>query len=102
MEKVICFVKPPDKTPSRTYNAGFVLHVSGEIAKVELRSQGECLGDWLIDDLTPDGFTGLLIWEGECLNSDRRNVDDFEPHLRGTWRKPTAKELWALRNGPAA
>ena len=103
-EQVIAFVEPHDRTEHGVYNAGFVLRVRGEFVEREIRSQGNCLGDWFIDELTPDGFSGIMVWEGRCENSEQRcgrdpSGESWEPRFAGAWRKPTARELWELSNG---
>ena len=96
-EIVICFVLPPEKHETMTLNDGFVLAALGPMAEAEMERQGRFLADWLIDDLTPDGCTGLLTWEGECTNAGQMACDDgYEPHFVGRWRLPSADEMDVL------
>lgn len=96
-ERAICYVESPMKYLSGSfYNCGHVLTVEGECLTFELKNQGSCLDDWCLD-LTPHGYTGILVWEGQCTNKwSMYHGGDWEPRLEGRWRKPTAKELWSL------
>lgn len=100
-EQVFCFVHPPQGTEERKYNSGYVLQAKGKIVEFEKSMQGSCLDDWLIEDLTPEGFEGLLVWEGRCLNGELCHPE-WEPQLLGEWRQPNALELWRLRQGQQA
>lgn len=102
IQRVIAFVEPPARTSLGAYNEGYVLKVEGEFVKNELANQGNCLGDWIIDELTPSGVTGILVWEGKCENADLQFGRDpsgeaWEPRFSGKWRTPTAFELWSLK-----
>ena len=97
VEQLICFVDPPHKYESghRT-NQGHVLHCSGQQMMAEMESQGSDLGDWLITDLTPDNYTGLLTWEGSCVNKDLDWMNDCSPRFEGRWRPLQTAELLLL------
>jgi len=99
--KAICFVESPCFLYSRMRNRGVVLVAEGDILLEDMKAVGSRdLRELMIFDLTPEGFTGLLVWEGECLNADSRNHGgDWEPQLKGEWRKPMYSELINLRNG---
>lgn len=102
LQRVIAFVEPPTRTSLGAYNEGYVLRVEGEFVKSELTNQGNCLGDWFIDELTPSDVTGILVWEGKCENSGSACLRDssgeaWEPRFSGKWRAPTAFELWSLK-----
>jgi hypothetical protein len=82
---------------SHKYIYGYVLNARGKIVEFELCQQGRLLEDWLIEDVPPDGCTGLMVWEGACKNAPNfYHGADFEPSFTGEWRKPTAQELAAL------
>jgi hypothetical protein len=96
LETVIAFVQPY-RLSDRKYNAGHVLYAKGVVVELELEQQGRDLDEWLIEDFPPEGCSGVMVWEGECANKWCMNHgNDWEPRLHGTWRKPTAKELWSL------
>lgn len=97
VEKAICFVKARRRYGESMYNDGFVLLAVGEVVTHEMSMQGNGLEDWLINDPTPDGITGILVWEGTCENKwNMHNGCEWEPRLQGKWRRPTAHELWSL------
>lgn len=99
IEKIVCFVKAPTQRHDTFYNQGYVLHAIGEVVRFEMAQQGECLEDWIINEPSPAGFQGILVWEGVCENRWSMNHgNDWEPWLVGSWRKPTAHELWAMAN----
>ena len=106
-EKVIAYVMPPSEACGRAYNEGYVMACHGEIVSEEMSFQGVCLGDWHIDEITPKDFTGIMVWEGGCENVDTRfgrdpSGESWEPNFKGTWRRPTLEELWAVAEGQAA
>ena len=96
LEIVIAFVEPT-RNADRAYNNGHVLFAKGSVVEFEMSMQGRNLEEWLIDEVPADGCVGILVWEGECDNRWCMNHGaDWEPRLRGRWRKPTAIELWSL------
>lgn len=100
MEKAICFVEPPRHLYGRLRNRGYVLISQGSVLPDDIKEVGRDLSESMIFEPTPDDFTGLLVWEGECLNENsRHNRGDWEPILKGAWRKPMYSELIKLRNG---
>ena len=99
LEVVAAFAKPRKQYTNYQHNDGHVLYAYGQIVTMEREQQGDCLDDWILD-LTPEGCTGILIWEGACTNKWCMNHgDEWEPRMEGRWRKPTATELWAIANG---
>lgn len=97
-EKAICFVDPPTESESLI---GVVLAAEGDQMKNEMElCSSRCLSEWYIDDVPPEGMTGLLVWEGECVNAKHVHPD-WEPHFHGNWRRPTARELWGLTSRPS-
>jgi hypothetical protein len=100
MEKAICFVEPPRLSYGKIRNYGYVLIVQGAVLAWDMQEVGRDLSEMMIEEPTPDDFTGLLVWEGECLNENsRHHGGDWEPDLKGSWRKPMYSELINLRNG---
>lgn len=98
MEKVICFVEPPKLCGGeRWYNQGTVLSASGTGVEFELSQQGRQLDDFMELGCSPQHYTGILVWEGECQNLwAMHHGADWEPHFVGKWRLPTAEELQSL------
>tara|TARA_R110002096_G_scaffold66682_1_gene162156 strand:- start:20254 stop:20616 length:363 start_codon:yes stop_codon:yes gene_type:complete len=95
-ETVICFVEPM-MCGGQRYNNGHVLAAYGEVVEFELSQQGRLFEEWLISELPSEGVVGILVWEGDCENKWCMNHgNDWEPRLSGSWRKPTAAELWSL------
>ena len=100
MEKAICFVEPRRMSYNKIRNHGYVLIALGSVLPEDVKQVGRDLSEMMIEEPTPDDFTGLLVWEGECLNENSRNHGgDWEPQLKGSWRKPMYLELINLRNG---
>lgn len=96
LEIVIAFVEPVTTT-SRRYNNGHVLFAKGKGVEFELETQGRSIEEWIISEIPAEGCVGVMVWEGECENLWCMNHgNDWEPRLRGEWRKPTAQELWSL------
>lgn len=104
MEKIVAYIygEPHrDSYGERRWNNGVVLTATGDVVPDEMESQGRDLDDWAIDDLTPPGYTGLLVWEGECENLWCRNHGgDWEPSLYGKWRKAFLEDLLDLIHEP--
>lgn len=97
-EKVVAFVDPVQHG-RRPYNNGYVLSATGPAVEFELEQMGRSLEDWLIEEIPGDGCpcVGIMVWEGECENAwCMYHGSDWEPRLRGAWRKPTTEELQAL------
>lgn len=100
-ELVVAFVRPYG-SPDRRRIEGYVIYAKGAIVEEELTYQGPGLDDWIIPEVPV--LSGIMVWEGVCENTGSVAFGgeydcEWEPRLRGAWRKPTAKELWELMPG---
>lgn len=95
-EVVIAFVEPVTAA-NRRYNNGHVLYAKGKAVEFEMEMQGRSIEEWIISEIPEEGCVGIMVWEGECENLwCMHHGNDWEPRLRGVWRKPTAQELLSL------
>ena len=97
-EKVIAYFDTTGN-PDFFGRVGYVLSATGEIVEWELSQISRFIDEWIISEIP--SATGIMVWEGECTNSHTVGFDgEWEPRLEGSWRRPTAMELWSLATGP--
>lgn len=98
-EKVFAFINSCawSETWQQWRFGGVVVHVQGEACELLMQDQWIGLEDW--SGCLPDcQETGLMVFDGQCVNYWLFNGGHHDdPDLQGIWRRPTAVELWELR-----
>lgn len=94
-ERLLVFVEVHRVGNRKERWSGHVLHASGKHVLRELEQIGRDWDEWGYLENPKLEQTGVMLWEGCCRNANITHPE-WEPDFVGTWRKPTAEELFSM------